>query len=304
MAGTSRPLDIAVDVLSVMGAVLWSIQLIPQIVVNWRRKTGDGLQPSMMVAWALAGLPLGIHNILSHQPIALQVQAQILTALSLATLLQVMYYDHKWSLCRCALVFPISALFFGAVEAAFVFGFRYGTAEEGVRQRAILSMAILSAIGLCLGVLRQHYDVYRHRTVRGIAWTFVALDAGGDLTSLLSVTVRAPVDRMAAAIYASELALWIIMMALGVIFNLRSYIQRKRERDVSSTVQELQEHQPQPQPQPQSHNDEHIDQEQQRQRRPASLHSVSSSAFNRIVPAPHHGDSVLLRRVHQQHGGG
>lgn len=46
----------------------------------------------MMILWALAGLPLGIHNILSDQHVALIVQAQILTGLSLITWAQTMYY--------------------------------------------------------------------------------------------------------------------------------------------------------------------------------------------------------------------
>ena len=47
-----------------------------------------------MLLWSLAGLPLGIHNILSNQPVALQVQAQILTGLSLVTWAQTMYYGN------------------------------------------------------------------------------------------------------------------------------------------------------------------------------------------------------------------
>lgn len=47
-----------------------------------------------MILWSLAGLPLGIHNILSNQHVALQVQAQLLTGLSLITWAQTMYYGH------------------------------------------------------------------------------------------------------------------------------------------------------------------------------------------------------------------
>jgi hypothetical protein len=48
----------------------------------------------MMLLWAAAGIPLGTYNILSHKSIALQVQAQILTALSLITWSQTMFYGH------------------------------------------------------------------------------------------------------------------------------------------------------------------------------------------------------------------
>jgi uncharacterized protein with PQ loop repeat len=39
---------IAANVLGTLGAVFWSVQLIPQIVVNYRRHNATGLQPSMV----------------------------------------------------------------------------------------------------------------------------------------------------------------------------------------------------------------------------------------------------------------
>lgn len=64
---------------------------------------------------------------------------------------------------------------------------QHGDVGESTRHRFVLSMAILSALGLALGVLRHYYDIYQERTVRGISWGFVLLDAMGDLTSLLAI---------------------------------------------------------------------------------------------------------------------
>lgn len=58
---------------------------------------------------------------------------------------------------------------------------------ESHRTKTVHAMAVLSALGLALGVLRHYYDIYKHRTVRGISWAFVGLDAAGDLTSLLAI---------------------------------------------------------------------------------------------------------------------
>lgn len=287
-----RSIDVAVDVLSTLGAVFWSVQLIPQIIVNWRRKTGAGLQPSMMIAWALAGVPLGIHNILSRQPIALQVQAQILTSLSLLTWAQVMYYDHKLSLRRCTLLLAGLAIVLAIVEVAFVFGFLYGTHDQRVRQRAVLAMAILAALGLSFGVLRHYYDIYRHRTVRGIAWGFVLLDAAGDLTSLLSVTIRSPADRVAAAIYASELVLWIGILIAGLAFNFRTYVHvtLSHHHDIPAVQPDGQQTPQDPEPEEALQGAEH---------RPESVHSVSS-AFSRVIPEVHRSSNWLMRRARRQ----
>lgn len=48
-------------------------------------------------------------------------------------------------------------------------------------------MAVLSAVLLALGVGWHYVDIYRTRTVRGISFLFVAIDAAGDLFSLLSL---------------------------------------------------------------------------------------------------------------------
>lgn len=73
--------------------VCWSIQLIPQIIINYRRHNAIGLQPTMMMLWAWAGVPLGVYNIVENFNIALRIQPQILTVLSLVTWIQCYYYE-------------------------------------------------------------------------------------------------------------------------------------------------------------------------------------------------------------------
>lgn len=68
-------------------------QLIPQILVNYRRHNATGLQPTMMMLWAWAGVPLGVYNIAEEYNIALRIQPQILTVLSLVTWIQCYYYE-------------------------------------------------------------------------------------------------------------------------------------------------------------------------------------------------------------------
>lgn len=68
-------------------------QLIPQIIINYRRHNTTGLQPSMMMLWAWAGVPLAVYNITEEFNIALRIQPQVLTLLSLTTWIQCQHYD-------------------------------------------------------------------------------------------------------------------------------------------------------------------------------------------------------------------
>jgi hypothetical protein len=48
----------------------------------------------MMMLWAWAGVPLGVYNIVKEFNIALRIQPQILTLLSLVTWIQCYYYER------------------------------------------------------------------------------------------------------------------------------------------------------------------------------------------------------------------
>jgi hypothetical protein len=74
----------------------------------------------MMLLWALAGVPLGVYNIAGKFNVALQIQPQILTVLSLITWVQCGYYDKKWSVQKCCTVVGIIGVLFGGVEVGLV----------------------------------------------------------------------------------------------------------------------------------------------------------------------------------------
>ncbi|KAH8594757.1 G protein-like protein-coupled receptor : PQ-loop [Bisporella sp. PMI_857] len=216
---------IAANVLGTTGAVCWSIQLIPQIIINYRRHNTIGLQRSMMLLWACAGVPLGAYNIASNFNVALLVQPQVLTVLSLITWGQCFYYGDKWSAGKCtALVTAIGALF-GGVEVAFVFALRAGLRRD--IHWPVIFMGILSTVLLSAGVLRHYYDIYIHRTVRGISFIFIGIDAAGDVFSLVSVFFQPKLDILGMVIYATEFVLWCGVFACGGYYNLLPWIKMK-----------------------------------------------------------------------------
>jgi len=227
-AGKTMDVPIAANVLGVLGAVCWSVQLIPQIIINYRRHDTTGLQPTMMLLWACAGIPLGVYNIVGNFNVALKVQPQILTSLSLLTWIQCKYYGNKWPLSKSAsIVAPVAAVM-GGIECGLVFALR--RAKHNHTEWPITLMAVLSACFLSAGVLRHYWDIYKERTVRGISFIFVAIDAMGDLTSLISVFFQPKLDILGMVIYGSELVLWLGVFACGGYFNLRPWLQQRVSR--------------------------------------------------------------------------
>ncbi|KXH55739.1 hypothetical protein CSAL01_11574 [Colletotrichum salicis] len=230
----------AANALGTLGAVCWSIQLIPQIVINYRRHNATGLQPSMMMLWAWAGVPLGVYNIVEDFNTALQIQPQILTFLSLATWIQCFYYQRNWSVLRSlAVVAPIATAMAG-IQVALVIGLRI-VKLRGTEWPMIL-MASLSAALLAAGVLRHYWDIYLHRTVRGISFIFVGIDAAGDVFSLASIFFQPRVDVLGIVIYATEFVLWCGVFACGGYFNLLPWARKRlRAREEAGRTSEEEE---------------------------------------------------------------
>ncbi|KAL5345653.1 hypothetical protein ACLOAV_009407 [Pseudogymnoascus australis] len=225
-------IPIAANVLGTLGAVCWSIQLIPQIVLNHRRHSTEGLQRSMMLLWALAGVPLGVYNITSGFNVALLVQPQILTLLSLGTWAQCFYYGDKLSKRKCTALVSGMAVLFGGIETSLVFALRAGI-NHGIHWPVTL-MGVLSAVLLSAGVLRHYYDIWIHRTVRGISFIFVGIDAAGDVFSLISIFFQPTLDILGMVIYATEFVLWCGVFACGGYFNLLPWLRQKQKKKKAS----------------------------------------------------------------------
>lgn len=114
----------------------------------------------------------------------------------------------------------------GGVQAALIIALRHAK-EKDLDWPSIL-MAVLAAALLAAGVGRHYIDIYLHRTVRGISFIFVGLDALGDVFSLLSVIFHTKLDILGMIIYATELVLWIGIFAYGTYYNLVPWLKEQR----------------------------------------------------------------------------
>lgn len=141
---------------------------------------------------------------------------------------------QNWSVARSlALVLPIMCLM-GGVQAGLIFAL--GHAKERDLDWPLILMAVLAAVLLAAGVGSHYVDIYRHRTVRGISFIFVGIDALGDVFSLLSVIFQAKLDILGMIIYATELVLWVGIFACGAYYNLIPWLKENRLKGGRSTT--------------------------------------------------------------------
>jgi len=163
-------------------------------------------------------VPPNAYNISSDFNLALQMQPQILTVLSLLRWGQCFYCADKWRITKVlSLLVGIGALF-GGVKTALIFASKEVVKQE--RPWPVMFMGVLSTVLLSAGVLRHYWDIRVHRKVWGISFIFVGIDAAGDVFSLVSVFFQLKLDVLGIVIYATESVLWCGVSACGGYFNL------------------------------------------------------------------------------------
>ncbi|KAL4935399.1 hypothetical protein BDV06DRAFT_217459 [Aspergillus oleicola] len=209
---------VAANVLGTMGAVLWSLQLLPQIWKNYHRHSTKSLSTTFFLAWAIAGVPLGVYNIAESFNVALQVQPNILIFLSLVTWSQCKYYGDKWTLRKVVPVATGIAVVLGGIEVGLVYSIR--TAKDRGQEWAATLMAVLAAVLLAGGVLRHYLDMLRTKSDAGLSLRFAILDASGDVVSLLSVWSQRTIDVLGVVVYGTELGVWIGLMIIVLWFRV------------------------------------------------------------------------------------
>jgi hypothetical protein len=114
----------------------------------------------------------------------------------------------------------------GGVQAGLIFAIRH--AKNKILHWPSILMAVASAALLGAGVLRHYVDVYLHRTVRGISFIFVGIDALGDVFSMISVIFQPKLDVLGMVIYGTELVLWMGIFICGAYYNLMPWIAARR----------------------------------------------------------------------------
>jgi len=142
-------------------------------------------------------------------------------------------------------------LILGGIEAGLIFALREAKSHD--LEWPLILMAVLSAALLAAGVLRHYWDIYVHRTVRGISFFFVGIDAAGDLFSLVSVGELAQsshsshpgvdslnldalivfgpaLDVLGMVIYGTELVLWLGIFICGGIFNFAPWLRERSKK--------------------------------------------------------------------------
>ncbi|PBK99656.1 hypothetical protein ARMGADRAFT_512747 [Armillaria gallica] len=190
----------AENALGTLGAVCWTIQLLPQIWKTWREKSTEGLSPWLGFIWGLTSIFLGVYAIVQKLSIALIVQPQLFGTLSLISWGQCQYYDNHWSIKRSVLAVVSIVSLIGGLQAGMVFAVR--PSYEHGNHRGVDFFGVFASVMLTAGLLPQFYEIYKYKEVIGISKLFMLVDLLGGVFSLLSLVFRDTFDVLAGVAYS------------------------------------------------------------------------------------------------------
>lgn len=204
---------VAENVLGTIGTVLWCIQLIPQIVRNFRVKDCTGVPPMMMFLWALSGVPFSIYFIATDGAIPLRIQPQLFTFFCTISWTQTLYYPPiQMHRPRLLLIVGGFCLLSIGAEIGFILWLR-PLYRDG-KTWPMLVIGIIASVLLALGLIPPYFELAKRKgRVVGINFFFLGMDMGGALFSLLSVVVGT-MDALSLVLYAI-----VVSMELGIFLS-------------------------------------------------------------------------------------
>lgn len=218
----------ASTVLGTFGTVCWCIQLIPQIIQNFRYKNCVGLPPLMMFLWAACGVPFAIYFISTRANLAVQVQPCLFLFFCSITWIQTLYYPPiKMNRLKIVMI-AVSFLLIGVgMIIGFVLWLR-DLYDEGTTWPTLI-FGILASILLALGLIPPYFELAKRQgRVIGINFLFLFVDFMGAFLSMLSVVVG-NMDIMGIILYCICMALEIGIFSSQLFWFLR--IGRKMSKE-------------------------------------------------------------------------
>ncbi|CAN3377068.1 hypothetical protein DIURU_002070 [Diutina rugosa] len=211
--------SVAENVLATIGTVFWCIQLVPQIIRNYRVKNCEGLPPLMMFLWAASGVPFSIYFFGIDGSIPLRIQPQLFTFFCLVSWVQSLYYppvkmDRKRLLMYVVAFVAIAV----GLEVGFILWLR--PLHRRGKTWPMLIIGIIASLLLAVGLVPPYFELWKRRgRVVGINFIFLTMDSLGALFSMLSIIVG-QMDVMSLTLYAIVLAMELGIFASQIIWYL------------------------------------------------------------------------------------
>ena len=177
------------NVLATIGTVCWCIQLIPQLVYNYRRKNTEGFPELMALLWFMCAPFFAVFVVVEDASIPIMIQPHLFGFFCWLLYIQIMYYPpvqrpKKQIIIRAGSL----AVFMMALEVGCIIPLRK-LYMQGTTFPALI-FGIIASIFLAIGLIPPYFELAkRDGRVVGINFLFLLVDYSGAVFSLASLAV-------------------------------------------------------------------------------------------------------------------
>ncbi|ODV63375.1 Ilt1p [Ascoidea rubescens DSM 1968] len=229
--------SIEVNVVATIGTVFWCIQLIPQIIRNYRVKDCTGFPPLMMILWAISGIPFSIYFFMTDASIPIKVQPQAFTACAVIAFSQALYYPPVSMKVRKLCFWTGGFIVVGVAIEAVAIVFLTPVHEDGTEWPSII-IGTLASILLASGLIPAYFELAKRQgRVVGINFVFLLIDCAGSLLSMISLLIGS-MDIMGFVLYLVLLALEIGIFLSHFIWWCRfRWLKKDKVSDEESSLE-------------------------------------------------------------------
>lgn len=190
------------NVLATIGTVCWCVQLIPQIIHNYRTKNTEGFPELMVVLWCLCAPFFAVFVVVEEASIPIMLQPHLFGLFCTVVYVQVMHYPPISRPKRQIILRAGSfLLFWTCLEVGCVPPLRI-VYNRGTTWPTLI-FGILASILIAVGLIPPYFELWkRNGRVVGINFLFLLVDLSGAVFSLASLAVDpADLDIMGLVLY-------------------------------------------------------------------------------------------------------
>jgi len=219
----------ASSIVAVFALVFWSFQLAPQAVLNYRRRSTDGLSPLLLLSWSLASSLTAVNNITTRLSPLFIVQPNLFLLFSLTCYTQCYYYPPSTSLPAAAgglndathttnsssvatddpppSPTPLRAAAHGIAASLACLAIQLAVSlpllplHPSPSSASLLTVNLLSLLLFLLAFLPQYAAILRSRSAAGVSLLFLCIDMCGAVLSTVALALTEEFEVVEAVSY-------------------------------------------------------------------------------------------------------
>ncbi|KAI8056071.1 PQ loop repeat-domain-containing protein [Syncephalis plumigaleata] len=215
------------ELLGSASLIFWSIQLLPQVIKNYRNGSTSGLSSWMLLLWSIEACLSGAYLIIQKLAMSLVIQFELFLLFSLLCSAQCYYYSRKRSFIKTMAIFIILVILAVAVQTGIIFGIKQVLGEnprlsKGPHRWLLQVLGTTPVMLSIIGFVPQYIEVFRLQGSYGLSKCFLFLDMQGAVFALACLMFHKTFDVLAAANAAVILVLDIGLIIICIIFYHRA----------------------------------------------------------------------------------